>query len=167
MSRIRAVVVVATLLVLAGMWLVLGPGSKPSVGHEGPDEVRRTAVVIPTNPVDLKITLGVKDETQVVWEGEIKVTGGKILRVEKIQGSVDTTIDGAKFKARSARDPAKNAKQKAKQEKQAEKKNAKNKNKKAAEKKAEQKEEPAEEKAGVLDSDPIPRHARRTSDLPG
>src|SRR6185437_1359740 len=101
MSRTRAAVVVVSLLLLASIWFIVGPGSKPSVGHEGPDEVRRSPVVIPTNPVDLKISLGLKDETQVVWEGEIKVTGGQILRVEKIQGSIDTTIDGAKFKARS------------------------------------------------------------------
>lgn len=146
MSKTRALVILATLLLLTGMWMVLGPGSKPTIGHEGPDEVRRAPIVIPKNPVDLKISLGLKDETQVVWEGEIKVTGGEILRVEKLQGSIDTTIEGAKFKARSQRDPAKNAKQQAKK---AEKKNANKKN--ADQKKNEEKKaEPVEEKLALL-----------------
>src|SRR5688572_11376357 len=75
------------------------------VGHEGPDEEHRT-IPQPAHPVELQITLGIKDTVQDPWEGSIKVSEGKILDLAIVQASRDSTVSGTTFNVKVARQAA-------------------------------------------------------------
>ena len=80
---------------------------RQGAGHEeGEKETEPGAVIeLPERPIELMIELGRKDEEQVRWKGEVKVSEGKILSVELVQASVDSKVDGATFDVRTARRP--------------------------------------------------------------
>ena len=98
-------------------------------GHDGPDE-EHAAIPQPQNVIELHVSLGLTDEEQSVWEGDVKVSAGKLIKLEIIQASRDSTVQGDKFRVRAAQAAGKKAaKKKANQQagkKQNQKKNKKN-----------------------------------------
>lgn len=73
-------------------------------GHEGPDEEHRP-IAQPQNVIELHIALGLADEEQQPWTGELKLSEGKLLTLEIIQASRDSTVSGASFTVKAARQP--------------------------------------------------------------
>jgi hypothetical protein len=122
MTRSKAVVGFAGLAAgMALLWAWSGPLSQRGVGHEGPDE-KKAAISVPSNPVELRITLGIDDEEQIPWDGKLTVTGGKLLSLDIVDAARNATVDGTSFAVRSRRVPPGNkpkAKAKAKAKKNA------------------------------------------------
>jgi hypothetical protein len=87
-----------SLVIVAGISLFFPPSG---VGHEGPDE-EHVAIAQPQNVSELHIALGLTDEEQSVWEGDVQVSAGKLIKLEIIQASRDSTVEGSKFRVRPA-----------------------------------------------------------------
>ncbi|HEV7222886.1 MAG TPA: hypothetical protein VGN42_09320, partial [Pirellulales bacterium] len=87
--------------------LTLGLWPRPGAGHED-DEFEAppgAAIELPARPIELMIELGIEDEEQVFWEGELKLSEGRLLNLELVQASINSTVDGAKFNVRTRRQP--------------------------------------------------------------
>ncbi|HVA51618.1 MAG TPA: hypothetical protein VNH11_35080 [Pirellulales bacterium] len=91
----------------AAVLVFLAAPPRPGSGHEEDEKETEPgpAIELPERPIELIIELGRKDEEQVFWEGELKLSEGKILNVELMQAAANSTLDGAKFKVRAARRP--------------------------------------------------------------
>src|SRR5262249_35307028 len=59
------------------------------------------AVDMPVNLTGLLITFGLKDQNPTDWDGEVTVTGGKLVAVDIAQGNPKAAIKGGKFSIRS------------------------------------------------------------------
>ena len=84
--------------------LVIGP--REGAGHEDDAEVQPGAAIeLPERPIELMIELGIEDEQQVRWQGELKLSEGRVLSLDLVQGSNDSKVDGATFNVRTRRQP--------------------------------------------------------------
>lgn len=94
-------------LFVAAALLVFVALPRQGAGHEEDEHEAEPgpAIDLPDRPIELSIELGREDEEQVRWEGELKLSEGKILAVDLTQASVDSKVEGAKFNARTARRP--------------------------------------------------------------
>src|SRR6185437_1676003 len=105
MKRFRAASCVlglsaVSIVLLFGLW------PRQGAGHEDDADVKPGAAIeLPERPIELIIELGIEDEQQVVWEGELKLSEGRVLSLELVQASNNSTVDGAKFKVRTKRQP--------------------------------------------------------------
>ncbi len=105
MRRLRVASYVFAFLTAAfALFIVLRP--QAGVGHED-DAPPGKALELPERPIELMIELGIEDEQQVRWEGELKLSEGRVLSLDLVQASRDSKVDGAKFNVRTARRPGK------------------------------------------------------------
>jgi hypothetical protein len=58
---------------------------------------------MPANPVGVEVRLGVKDAAPTPWDGEVELSGGKLLAMSVRRGGANARVDGTKFTARSVR----------------------------------------------------------------
>ena len=58
------------------------------------------------DPIDLEIFLGLKDEQQIPWKGEIEVTPGRVTKVDIVRAALNSELDGNRFSAAGAGPPA-------------------------------------------------------------
>ncbi|HVX60571.1 MAG TPA: hypothetical protein VHC19_08215, partial [Pirellulales bacterium] len=105
MKRLRVASGVLASLV-AGFVLLVIPKPQAGVGHEDA-AAPAAAIKLPERPVELLIELGIEDEEQVRWKGELKLSEGRVLSLELVQGSRDSKLDGSAFDVRTARRPGK------------------------------------------------------------
>src|SRR5487761_1559919 len=92
-------------LSIAALLMFVGLQPRQGAGHEEDEKETEpgAALELPERPIELLIELGREDEEQVRWQGELKLSEGKMLSVELVQASIDSTLDGAKFDVRTAR----------------------------------------------------------------
>jgi hypothetical protein len=60
-------------------------------------------VAMPANPVGVQITLGVKDEEPTFWEGDIKLSEGRILEFTTVRANPAAEVSDNHFKVRTIR----------------------------------------------------------------
>lgn len=91
----------------AALLFFLAAPPKTGSGHEEDEKETEPGPLIelPERPVELTIELGREDEEQVFWDGELKLSEGKILDVDLMQAAANSMLDGNKFKVRAARRP--------------------------------------------------------------
>src|SRR5262249_8519832 len=80
----------------------------------GPDESR--PVVMPPGLAGLEVALGLKDTMPTAWEGDVRVSEGRVLSVEVVRSAPEAGVEGAHFSVGTAKAAAKNKKQQAKKE---------------------------------------------------
>ena len=85
-------------------WLVLVMGPAPKGTSEAPaDPTPQRArppgkpILMATDLVGLEITLGLKEQKRTPWDGEIRVSDGKVLSVDVVRGAADSRVDGNRF----------------------------------------------------------------------
>ena len=87
------------------------PPATPKGIVAGP--ARGTSVAMPRGLIGLSITLGLKDEQRTPWDGEVTVSEGRVLGLDLVQGTLDSSTDGSKFKVATKKKGAANKKKKA------------------------------------------------------
>ena len=103
----------------------------------GPEPDPGQAIAMPADLIGLEIALGLKDSVATEWEGDVKVSTGRVVAIEIDRSGPNAEVEGAHFSVGTAK--AKNsAKKQAKAKKNAEKAAAKKNAEKAAAKKAAQ-----------------------------
>jgi hypothetical protein len=71
------------------------PGA-PKGSSAGP--ARGSSVAMPRGLIGLSITLGLKDEQRTPWNGGVTVSEGRVLSLDLVQGTLDSTVSGSQFK---------------------------------------------------------------------
>ena len=72
------------------------PPAAPNGVFVGP--ARGESVAMPRGLIGLTITLGLKDEERTPWNGEVTVSEGRVLSLDVIQGALNASSEGSKFK---------------------------------------------------------------------
>jgi hypothetical protein len=104
---------IATVAVIGGLaWAATSVISTPdSVGQTKPQAAAGPPVDMPKYPVAVELILGVKDAEQTSWQGSVRVSQGRVIDIEVISASRDSSAEGSSFTVRSTRGPAAKKKQ--------------------------------------------------------
>ncbi|HUG89803.1 MAG TPA: hypothetical protein VML55_03155, partial [Planctomycetaceae bacterium] len=94
----------ATLAAVSTLLMLLMFERRPNLAHEedGQPAVLRTVPVV-ENAVQLRIELARQDQQQRVWDGEVSTSEGRVLGVEILRASMNSTVEGATFQVRARR----------------------------------------------------------------
>jgi hypothetical protein len=104
MRRFRLAASVAGMFFFLSAVALFGPLLERGAGHEGPDTIEHPlGVSLMKNPTQLQIQLGIKDEQQVNWKGQVKVSEGRVVSVKLARAAINSTVDGNEFAVRAKR----------------------------------------------------------------
>lgn len=108
MRRLVGRRVVAGLVTLAVFMLVLGvliPSRNAESGQTPPAQARAPGKPIPmiANLVGLEIPLGLKDKQPTIWDGDVRVSEGRVIDMNISRGGQRARVNGTHFASRSNR----------------------------------------------------------------
>src|SRR4051812_3707648 len=92
-------------LLTAGMFglvlLIVGP-HQPEGSGQPPPPARKPRppgkpIAMPANPVGLEVELGLKDTAPTQWDGEVELSGGKLVAMSVRRGGPNAKADGPRF----------------------------------------------------------------------
>lgn len=86
----------------AGCLLFALPGRQGS-GHEDDEQTPKKSIQVRKQPVDVLLTLAIKDKQQLPWKGQVELSEGKIVDLRIIRASQNSTVDNPKFNVRAIR----------------------------------------------------------------
>jgi hypothetical protein len=128
--------VIAMLVVVTGFSHEDDAAPNVSVVCTGPDPEPGQPIAMPADLIGLEITLGLKDGQPTEWEGDVKVSKGRLVAIEVDRSGPNADVDGAHFSVGTAKAKASAKKKALNKQKQAQVQNKKNQAKAAAKKAA-------------------------------
>lgn len=98
-TLVRAVVGLAVMLAFT-LLAVVTSRSQPQAADRA-DAKPAGPVAVPASLVGLEIALGVKDGSPPQWEGDVKVSEGRVVDLDVVRGGAATDVSGSHFAAKS------------------------------------------------------------------
>ena len=130
-----ATTTLATAVVITGFSHEEDEVSPAAILCAGPGPDPAQPIAMPADLIGLEIALGLKDSAPTEWEGDVKVSAGRVVAIEIERSTANAEVEGTHFSVGTAKAKAKaNAKKQEKAKKNQEK--AKKNQAKAAAKKA-------------------------------